>query len=203
MKFGKRQLVLAALVVALGAAVYLNWQFSDNDIISSTSVSDSTKEKELGDSLLVNSTTNGEKKTENTTETKADGEKVQDNSAGENNNVDSATYFATAKTERQKAQDEMTELAQEVLKSAEESAEAKVEAVAQAAAIAKNIETQSNIESLIKAKGFTECLAFIQNEECVVTVLKAEMSDEKIVVIKDIISGQAGISFDKIKITEI
>ena len=30
MAFGKRQLVLAALVVALGAAVYLNWQFSDN-----------------------------------------------------------------------------------------------------------------------------------------------------------------------------
>ena len=29
MKFHKRQLILASLVVALGAAVYLNWQFSD------------------------------------------------------------------------------------------------------------------------------------------------------------------------------
>ena len=29
MTFGKRQLVIASLVVALGAAVYLNWQFSE------------------------------------------------------------------------------------------------------------------------------------------------------------------------------
>ena len=28
MKFGKKQLVLASLVLALGAAVYLNWQFA-------------------------------------------------------------------------------------------------------------------------------------------------------------------------------
>ena len=32
MAFGKRQLVLAALVVALGAAVYLNWQFFANGV---------------------------------------------------------------------------------------------------------------------------------------------------------------------------
>ena len=35
MGIGKRQLVLAALVVALGAAVYLNWQFSgDNQLLT-------------------------------------------------------------------------------------------------------------------------------------------------------------------------
>ena len=33
MTFGKRQLVIASLVVALGAAVYLNWQFSDSENI--------------------------------------------------------------------------------------------------------------------------------------------------------------------------
>ena len=30
MSFGKRKIILASLVVALGAAVYLNWQFSSN-----------------------------------------------------------------------------------------------------------------------------------------------------------------------------
>ncbi|MFQ7027140.1 MAG: hypothetical protein ACLRRA_09410 [Acutalibacteraceae bacterium] len=46
MAIRKRQLVLAALVVALGAAVYLNWQFGGNSKIvdAGTSVSD----KELG-----------------------------------------------------------------------------------------------------------------------------------------------------------
>ena len=51
MAIRKRQLVLAALVVALGAAVYLNWQFGGNSQIvdAGTSVSD----KELGAAQLV------------------------------------------------------------------------------------------------------------------------------------------------------
>ena len=50
MAIRKRQLVLAALVVALGAAVYLNWQFGGNSQIvdAGTSVSD----KELGAAQL-------------------------------------------------------------------------------------------------------------------------------------------------------
>ena len=46
MSIGKRQLVLAALVVALGAAVYLNWQFSgDNQLLVTDTLA---SEKELG-----------------------------------------------------------------------------------------------------------------------------------------------------------
>ena len=52
MGIGKRQLVLAALVVALGAAVYLNWQFSgDNQLLATNTV---TSQKELGEAQLVN-----------------------------------------------------------------------------------------------------------------------------------------------------
>ena len=32
MKYGKRQLILASLVLALGAAVYLNWQFAGTKV---------------------------------------------------------------------------------------------------------------------------------------------------------------------------
>ena len=44
MKFGKRQLVLAALVVALGAAVYLNWQFAGNEELLTVTTSGTAKE---------------------------------------------------------------------------------------------------------------------------------------------------------------
>ena len=55
MTFGKRQLVIAAMVTALGTAVYLNWQFSGvepvsvNDKPSSISTS-----KQLGQTTYVN-----------------------------------------------------------------------------------------------------------------------------------------------------
>ena len=55
MKFGKRQLVLAALVVALGAAVYLNWPFADNgSLIQQTSAN---ANKEIGQAQFVNNST--------------------------------------------------------------------------------------------------------------------------------------------------
>ncbi|MFR1479586.1 MAG: hypothetical protein ACLSB9_29800 [Hydrogeniiclostridium mannosilyticum] len=43
MGFGKRQLILAALVVALGTAVYLNWQFTGNDDLLATNAVNSEK----------------------------------------------------------------------------------------------------------------------------------------------------------------
>ena len=52
---GKKQIVLAALVVILGVAVYLNWEFAKNDgqfdITAGT-----TSDKNYGDAALVNQT---------------------------------------------------------------------------------------------------------------------------------------------------
>ena len=53
MTFGKRQLVIAAMVVALGSAVYLNWQFSGTTPVDVTSTDESTT-KQLGQTTYVN-----------------------------------------------------------------------------------------------------------------------------------------------------
>ena len=68
MKFHKRQLILASLVVALGAAVYLNWQFSEDKGLNSTGILESTKE--LGEARYVN-TSHVEEKSEETAPTAA------------------------------------------------------------------------------------------------------------------------------------
>ena len=52
-KIEKRHLVLGTLVIALSAAVYLNWQFGVSDNVSKTS-------KELGVAKFVNATTSTE-----------------------------------------------------------------------------------------------------------------------------------------------
>lgn len=199
MKFGKRQLVLAALVVALGAAVYLNWQFADNNaIVQPTSAS---ANKEIGQAQFVNNSTDGtvpkDKNTSSKNDTSSQSQKTTKPSA------DALAYFAQVKVERQKTHDGAVDLAKEVLEAADSSDEAKKEAVDKAAEIAKNYEQETNIESLIKAKGFTECLAFIQNGECSIVVYKAELNDDGVMAIKDIVTGQSGIEFDNIKITEV
>ena len=192
MAFGKRQLVLAALVLALGAAVYLNWQFSDNkELLATNAVSEA---KELGEAQYVNNLSVDE------VAEMANAESNNEEQAGGEENP--AQYFEQAKANRQKARDEATDMIKEILNDIKSSEEAKAEAVKQAADVAKSIQQESNIENLIKAKGFKDCVVFLQNGECSVVVSADGLNENSAITIKDIVLGQSGVSFDKIKITE-
>lgn len=186
----KRHIILAALVLSLATAVYLNWQFSSNKELTSTDSIMSTKE--LGQAQFVNNSQKCEAKPENSEADKNNAEESKE----------SSDYFNKAKTERQKARDEATESIKEILENAKSSEETKAEAVKKATEIAQKIEQESNIENLVRAKGFSECLAFLQNDECSLVVTGAELNESSAISIKDIVCGQAGISSDKIKIIE-
>ena len=198
MAFGKRQLVLAALVVALGAAVYLNWQFSDqNNLLATETVNSTAQEagKELGEAQYVNqNATSAPSQTEAVSSAEGSGSKMS---------TEAEQYFAQARVSRQKARDEAVDTLKGLIADVSQSDAAKTEAVSQAAAIAKNIEQENNIENLIKAKGFAECVAFLQNGECSVVVSSEGLLDSEAIAIKDIVAGQAGIPYDKIKIVEV
>lgn len=190
MNMGKRQLVLAALVVALGAAVYLNWQFSGNNLIATNAVT-SVPGREYGQAQLANtSAVSGVPKKSSST------------SSDVKTNAAVSTYFSEANLSRQKARDKELELVEKVISDTKSNDAAKKVAVAQAALIAQNILRENNIESLIKAKGFTDCIVFIQNSECSVVVKTKDSTQDNAIVIKDIVAGQAGITYDKIKIVE-
>lgn len=185
MSFGKRQIILASLVVALGAAVYLNWQFSSNpNFLETIGIS---RGKELGEAQYVNKQVEEQKQDQKTEEEKP-------------KNADE--YFSKAKVSRQKARDEITEMLKSVLSDANSDEKAKQEAIKQAASIAKNIQQESNIENLLKAKGFDKCIVFINNDECSIVVEPGKLQAESAIVIKDVVAGQGGITLDKVKIVE-
>ena len=190
MTMGKRQLVLAALVVALGAAVYLNWQFSGNNLTATNTVA-SMANREYGQAQLANTSA-------------VSGASKASSSVSSNIKTSAAvsTYFSEANLSRQKARDKELELVEKVISDTKSNDAAKKEAVAQAAVIAQNILRENNIESLIKAKGFSDCIVFIQNSECSVVVKTKDSTQDNAIVIKDIVAGQAGIAYDKIKIVE-
>lgn len=191
MTMGKRQLVLAALIVALGAAVYLNWQFSGNNQLLATNAVTSTADHEFGEAQLADAPVSGASQT------------ASSSSAAIQTNAPASAYFSEARLSRQKSRDTAVELLEKVLTDAKSNDAAKKEAVAQAAVIAQNTLKESNAENLIKAKGFTDALVFIQNAECNVVVKTNDSTQNNAIVIKDIISGQSGISYDKIKIVEV
>ena len=184
MKFHKRQIILASLVIALGTAVYLNWQFSDSKSIPSTNILESAKE--FGEAKYVNSTKMADK-SEPPTSTEPNSKKY---------------YFAQAQSNRQKAREDAEEKLKSLSSEQNLSDEIKEEIKKQIENLSKNVQQEASIENLIKAKGFGDCIVSIQNGECSVIVSPESLNESSVIIIRDIVTGKSGIPADKIKIIE-
>jgi len=203
MKYGKRQLILASLVLALGAAVYLNWQFAGTKVQSAGDVSEESASSALGAAQLVN---NAYVETVSDTLMNEDGvlpetepaDGATESSAAEE--TAASAKLSDARLTRQTARDEAVELLEDILKDDSAEVAVKQAAVDEAAVIAQNILKETNIESLIEAKGFTECVAYINGESCTV-VVNGDMEDEQnALIVRDIAVSESGVSAENVKI---
>lgn len=182
MKKFKKHFLAATLVVALGAAVYLNWTLQGTKPVS----------KNLGESKFVNATvstvaTSSKKKTDS-------GVKLTDKQK---------SFFAEAKASRDQTQDKIIDTANDKLNLESVPEKEQTKAQSRVAGIIKNFTLQDTIESTLKAKGFSNVLCYITDDGCTVTVLKKELSDEKQIMIKATVKSAANIDFDKITIVTV
>lgn len=191
MKKFKKQFLAAVLIVALGAAVYLNWSLTTPKSVSKT----------LGETKFVNATIS-------TTAVKpSDTTKQTSNSEYKNTNAvisdKQKSFFAQAKNSRDSTQDKVIDKASEILGLNSSSKDDKSKARSSVAAILKNYTMQDTIESTLKSKGFSNCLSYISDDGCSVTVLKDELKKIKPIVVKSTVQSVTNISFDKITIVTI
>ena len=175
--FGKKQLIMAALLLALGGAVWLNMQYSGTagGFINNGGVSSN---KNLGDTKYVANLNEG-----SAVQTAA-----------------STDYFTSAAAERKKARDEALALLEETLDKVDANSSAKQKASDDIAVIAKRIETEAAIETLIKAKGFEKALVVIGDDSVSVIVKADELLPSQTLQIQDAVTSQTKISLEKIKI---
>ena len=82
-------------------------------------------------------------------------------------------YFTSTALSRSQSRDEAIDVLKLVSEDEEASAEAKADAAAKISKIAVDIQNEINIETLVKAKGFEECVAII-GDDAVSVVVKAE-----------------------------
>lgn len=190
MKIKKRHIVLASMVLALSAAVFLNWQLSgpvDSDAVSTG--------KELGVATYVNRDTSA---TSDEIAVSAVPEKYEAEISDEQ-----AEYFASSAVERQKTQDEIISLAKQVLELSDSSEEAMEESAEQLSEIENNILSQNRIEATLKAKGFSECLCWLDSYSCTVIVPADDMKDNSALVIMDCVQKVTDLPFENISIVEV
>ncbi|MBR2488911.1 MAG: SpoIIIAH-like family protein [Clostridia bacterium] len=172
---GKGQIAVAVMLVALGAAIWLNTKY----LPSST--------KYLGEASYVS-----------TTEDEA--ESVQTSAKPENNTED---YFETAKKERTKARETAVETVEEMLDTDKLSDADKKAVLEKIAKIGANIEKESNIETLLKAKGFKKALAVIGDGSIDIIVYSQGLTSAETLQIQDIVTKQTDIPLANIKIIPV
>ena len=125
----------------------------------------------------------------------------------ENNYVDSSAtpekesnYFTAATLSREEARDEAIDVLKLLSESGEASAEARAEAAAKISKIALDIQNEANIETLVKAKGFEDCVAIISDDSVSVIVSAESLVASQTAQILSVVYDTTGITPDKVTI---
>jgi len=110
-------------------------------------------------------------------------------------------YFSATQVSRQRARDEALEVLQSVVDSEEADEATKTGALQEISELARAMEAEANIETLVLAKGFAQCVAVINGEACSVVVSgEGELQPAQISQINEIVYEQAGIHPTNVKI---
>ncbi len=179
MKIEKKHVVMAALVLALSTAVYINYQFSE--------VNTTKRAKELGAASYVSATVSS---------TATNDEAVATAALTKHQ----ADFFATERTKRQTTQGEVLDTAQKIFELDSSTAEEKSEAQENVEKIISFFTIQDSIETIVKAKGFSECLCCVTDSGVTVIVPENELNENTSLSIYDAVTTHYDVENDAISI---
>ena len=111
--------------------------------------------------------------------------------------------FTAARTARQKAYDKAADLVRDTLDKTDLTDEQKTDAVKRVSAMAGRIEKENNIETLLKAKGFTEAVAVLDDNAVSIAVRSDGLTTAQTMQIQDIAVSETGIPLGNIKIIAV
>lgn len=181
MKNWKKNLIAAAVLLVVCAGIYMNWMYSNaQDVSNLTDKLDAEKVlSEDGIALDVDALSNS------------------------TNNNTITDYFAAVRLSRQQARDSAVDLLQEAMaygeKGDSQTSSAQLEEIVRTAL------TEAQIESLIIAKGYADCVAYISENGISVAVASPEggMQQTDAAVIADVILTQTDFTMEDIYVVEV
>lgn len=122
--------------------------------------------------------------------------------SGASASASSESYFSASQVSRQRARDEAREVLQSVVDDRSATESAKQEALAGITQMAKDMEAEANIETLVVSKGFEQCVAVISNGAVNVVVKSGGLTAAEVAQINTIVYEQTGISPENVIIIE-
>ena len=208
-KLKSRGATAVVLTLALGAAVYLNWSFSREAppslVVSATAGEASAQAAEpITDPLVLETAAGADTQMMSAEET---ANKNYGEAQLVSVNKDSGTeFFESARLTRSKARDEALDTLKKSLKDTKLTSEEKEQLTPQLSDRISNITLETKLETLIKSKGFTDCVVNLEGSKANVTVMTESdaLTAEEVTRIRDALLSQSkGLTAQDITIVEV
>ncbi len=197
-----RKATAITLAAALVVAVYLNWQYARTGVTleeDAVNVAAAVETEEAVSAPIMDGLM-----------TEAEAVSSANKNYGEEQLVSVANnsgskFFEEARLKRTKAHDEAMDAVQKALKSASLSAEEKKSYTQQLTGSLEDLNAENEIETLVRAKGFADCLCFLQSGRADLTVMTSgdALTAAQVAQIRDIVLSKSNVTAQNITIVEV
>ena len=207
-----RRATAVTLAAALAVACYLNWQYARTDLdtvaVETAAAATSASSDASSDASSGSGSSSGQ--VTDALLTEAEAASAANKNYGEAQLVSVANdtgsqFFDEARLKREKAHDEALDTIQKTMKDSSLSDSEKAEYTAQLTANLEDINAETEIETLIKAKGFADCLCFLQSGRADLTVMTSgePLTTSQVAQIRDIVISKSNVTAQNITVVEV
>lgn len=202
MMLRRKSAVYSVVALMLCVAVYLNWSYQRDGTKQASGTGEFEGPKILGESKLVDKKEDAAVKAQDKKTAKETAKNSTDKAA-EIASTES-DYFAQARLSRQKARDEAVSIFKQTSENQNAEAAAKEQANISISQMAESAVREARIESLVIAKGYRQCVAFINNDGVNVIVQKTQegLQAADVAKIRDIVLSETDLAAETIKVIE-
>jgi stage III sporulation protein AH len=213
MKNWKRNVVVATVLVFVCAGVYLNWAYNQKQ--QTADLTDTIgAQKVMGDGSAALGETQAAAQTEAQDETQKEQKTSQTaaaaqtkdalvSAAAKTDGADAADYFSNVRLSRQQARDSAVKTLQEAM--AYQDGGDTSEASVKLNGIVTDALRESQIESLVIAKGYQDCVAYINDNGISVAVSAPAdgLKESDVALIADAVTSQTDYKLSQIHVVEV
>lgn len=221
----RKQIVGLSLIVLVAAAGFIQWVYAPgvSDNVKSKAASASTV-KSAQENVILYDQTDAQKKSEDDQKT-GEAQYVDKSKSQAAKSVDTRTdsssakavasqdvtqnkavskdYFSDARLQKETANSRAVETLNNLIKNPDSGKEAKESAQKQILGYADAQKSEVSCENIIKAKGFADCVVFINSANVTVVVKSEKLSDSDAAKIQQIITSQVKVDGKNVKIVEV
>lgn len=194
---GKKQIIMTCLTLMLAIAVYINYAASPKLSKDGNSV----EVAEMGDTVNYGETEFVAAKGEVEKDNKDNKESKDDKSVSAEETA--ADYFAQARLDKMNNRDEAVQTLQTIIGGGDLTEDELVVNALDAVEVSKLIESEGTIESLVKAQGFEDCVAYLDGETAKVVIKTNGLDKAQAAAIKEIIMSESEVLAENIRIFEV